>query len=120
MLRITIHTREDSLTFQLEGRLVGPWVKELRDCWQSTLCDGNRAVHIDLRGVTYVDAAGEELLADLYRHGADLFACDCQMKAVVEGIENTCVKSRSDERGHHETRTSKPTPSPRRLRRRPE
>jgi len=110
MLRITTHSTADALAFQLEGRLVGPWVTELRDCWRRTTSVGKRAVHIDLRAVTYVDAAGEALLADLYRQGADLFACDCQMKAVVAEIENTCVKSRSEERDHHGTRTSKSTP----------
>ena len=94
MLRITTHSTADSLTFQLEGRLVGPWVTELRDCWRKTPCHDKGAVHIDLRAVTYVDAAGEELLADMYRQGADLFACDCQMKAVVAEIETNCVKSR--------------------------
>ena len=109
MLRITTHSTADSLTFQLEGRLVGPWATELRDCWRRTTSVGKRAVHIDLRAVTYVDAAGEALLADLYRQGADLFACDCQMKAVVAEIENTCVKSRSNERDNHATKTSSPT-----------
>jgi anti-anti-sigma regulatory factor len=94
MLRITTHSTAESLTFQLEGRLVGPWVKELRDCWQRTAGDGKRAVRIDLRAVTYVDAAGEELLADLYRQGARLLACDCQMKAVVADIQRTSIKPR--------------------------
>ena len=94
MLRITTHTTADALTFQLEGRLVGPWVTELRDCWRRIPCDGKRAVHIDLRSVTYVDAGGKELLADLHRQGAQLFASDCLMRAVVAEIENTRVKSR--------------------------
>jgi hypothetical protein len=120
MLRITTHSTADSLTFQLEGRLVGPWVTELRDCWRRSLSDGKRAIHIDLRAVTYVDVAGEELLADLYRQGADLFAIDCQMKAVVAEIEKTCVNPRWDEMDNHKTRTSNPAPSPRRFRRRPD
>jgi anti-anti-sigma regulatory factor len=94
MLRITTHSCADSLTFQLEGRLTGPWVAELRQCWQSTAADGKRAIHIDLRALTYVDAAGEELLADMYRHGADLLAFDCQMKALVAEIEIASVQSR--------------------------
>jgi anti-anti-sigma regulatory factor len=105
MLRITIHSTADSVTFQLEGRLVGPWVTELRDCWRRTPCDGECAVHIDLRAVTFVDAAGEELLSDLYQQGADLLAIDCQMKALVAEIENTGVKSRWDERNDHGTGT---------------
>jgi len=110
MLRITTHSTGDSLTFQLEGRLAGPWVAELRECWRRTPSVGLRAVHIDLRGVTYVDAAGEQLLADLYRQGADLLAIDCQMKAVVAEIESTCVKSRWEERDDHGTGTSSRTP----------
>jgi hypothetical protein len=38
--------------------------------------------------VTFVDAAGEQLLADLHRQGAALDACDCQMKALVAEIES--------------------------------
>jgi hypothetical protein len=94
MLRITTHTNADSLTFQLEGRLVGPWVTELRDCWHSTVRPDQPPVHIDLRAVTYVDAAGKDLLSDLYRRGATLVANDCLMKAVVADIESTCGKSR--------------------------
>jgi len=108
MLRITTHSTADSLTFQLEGRLAGPWVTELRDCWDRTPADGRRPVHIDLRGVTYVDAAGEKLLADLYRQGADLLACGCQMKAVVAEIENAPGNSNREERDNHGTNTSTP------------
>jgi ABC-type transporter Mla MlaB component len=80
---------EDSITFLLEGKLVGPWVTELRDCWQRTPPDSKHEVQIDLRGVTYVDAAGRELLADLYRQGADLLASGCLMKALVAEIEGS-------------------------------
>jgi hypothetical protein len=56
----------------------------------------------------------------LYRQGADLFAGDCQMKAVVAEIENTCVNSHWDERDDHGAGASKPTSWPRRFRRRPD
>ena len=108
MLRITTHSTAETLTFQLEGRLVGPWVTELRDCWQRNPSDGKCAVHIDLRAVTYVDAAGEQLLADMYRQGARLFATDCQMRAVVAEIQHACVKSRREERTGNGKGTSKP------------
>jgi hypothetical protein len=87
MLRITTQSTADLLTFRLEGRLVGPWVAVLDECWRRTPSDGKRAVHIDLRAVTYVDAAGKELLTGLHRQGAALFAADCQMKALVAEIE---------------------------------
>jgi hypothetical protein len=37
VLRITIHDNPTSLTFQLEGKLEGPWVRELAACWQRTV-----------------------------------------------------------------------------------
>jgi hypothetical protein len=101
MLRITTHTTADSVTFRLEGRLVGPWVTELRECWRRTPLQGKRAIHIDLYGVTYVDVEGEELLADLFRQGADLLALDCQMKAIVAEIETSSVTPRCEERNGH-------------------
>ena len=110
MLRITTRLTAESLTFQLEGRLVGPWVTELRDCWEKTSFDTKRAVHIDLRAVTYVDAAGEGLLAELYRQGAHLLAFDCQMKAVVADIKACLSNKRLNERNDHGSGTSKAAP----------
>ena len=37
MLRITVHNHPGSVTFQLEGNLVGPWVREAEACWQRTV-----------------------------------------------------------------------------------
>ena len=34
MLRITVRDRPGALTFQPEGRLAGPWVRVLQECWQ--------------------------------------------------------------------------------------
>ncbi len=35
MLKITIHESPASLTFQVEGKLVGAWAKELEQAWNS-------------------------------------------------------------------------------------
>ena len=43
MLRITVHENPGWLTFQLEGRLAGPWVCEVDDCWQTTLAGRPRS-----------------------------------------------------------------------------
>jgi anti-anti-sigma regulatory factor len=94
MLRITTQNDNQLLTFRLEGRLAGPWVAEFRDCWQSTMSRGRPpVVQVDLRAVTFVDAAGKELLAGMYRQGANLIANDCQMKAVVAEIKNATAES---------------------------
>lgn len=87
MLRITANDSPRVLTFRLEGRLEGPWVPELEQCWRAMLDGENRpTVRVDLTGVTYIDAAGKAQLAKMHEHGAQLIAGDCVTKAVVEEI----------------------------------
>ena len=87
MLRITVHDDPESLTFQLEGRLAGPWVRVLQECWQSALARQRQPIlRVDLTGVTSIDAAGQACLAALHREGAEFIAADCLTRAVVAEI----------------------------------
>ena len=87
MLRITLHDRPEALTFQLEGRLAGPWVRVLQECWQSALAGRRQsALRVDLTEVTSIDAAGRACLAALHRRGAEFIAADCLTRAVVDEI----------------------------------
>ena len=84
MLRVTIHDGSKELRIRLEGRLAGPWVREVETCWEQSLASaGRRALIVDLRNVDFVDAAGERLLACMHRHGARLIACGAMMSHVV-------------------------------------
>jgi anti-anti-sigma regulatory factor len=90
MLRITVHDTPPVLTFQLEGRLAGPWVRELEACWQGILARQHEPiVRVDLTGVTFIDAAGQGCLAAMHRQGAEFIAPDCLTKAVVAEITQT-------------------------------
>jgi anti-anti-sigma regulatory factor len=90
MLRITVHDRAGALTFQLEGRLAGPWLRVLEDCWQGTLARRRKPIlRVDLTGVTFIDAAGQACLAAMHRQGAEFVAADCLTKAVVAEITQT-------------------------------
>jgi ABC-type transporter Mla MlaB component len=90
MLRISTHKNTEFLTFQLEGRLVGPWVATLRDCWKSCLTvNRGQEVQVDLSAVTFVDATGKRLLAEMCRKGAKFIARDCLMKAIVAELDQT-------------------------------
>ena len=87
MLRITVHDKAGALTFQLEGRLAGPWVRVLEESWQSALAgQGKPILRVDLTEVTSLDAAGQACLEALHRQGAEFVAADCLMKAVVADI----------------------------------
>jgi hypothetical protein len=90
MLRITIHDEPDSLTFQLEGKLAGPWVRELESCCRSTLAGQRKSVlRFDLTGVTWIDAAGKAFLAVMHTQGAEFLAHGCLMRAVVAELTDT-------------------------------
>jgi len=87
MLRITIHEEPIFLTFQLEGRLAGRWVRELEECWQrAAVTQPKPNIRVDLAGVTFVDAEGQACLVGMHQQGAELVAVDCLTKAVVDEI----------------------------------
>ena len=87
MLRITVHDKLGTLTFQLEGKVAGAWVQVLEECWQSTLTGERRALlRVDLTGVTFIDAAGQGCLAAIHRQGADFIAADALTRTIVAEI----------------------------------
>jgi anti-anti-sigma regulatory factor len=87
MLRITVHDKPPVLTFQLEGELAGPWVRELEECWQRALArQPEPFLRVDLTGVTFIEEAGKACLAALHRQGAEFVAADCLTKAIVAEI----------------------------------
>ncbi|MEP6635113.1 MAG: hypothetical protein ABJB97_00205 [Acidobacteriota bacterium] len=87
MLRITTDITEHAVTFILEGRLTGIWVSELERCWHTVWAARPRQpICVDMRALTFVDAAGKQLLTNMYGRGADLVASGCFMNRVVEDI----------------------------------
>lgn len=87
MMRITTNDNPRVLTLRLEGRLEGPWVHELEQCWRSLLDGASQpTVCVDLTGVTYIDAAGKARLAEMHEHGAQFITGDCVTKAIVAEI----------------------------------
>ena len=89
MLKITTHIDIDSnmTVFALEGRLIGPWVTELEQCWRTVpIGQSKPRLRVDLSGVTYIDAEGKALLAHMHHSGAELIAAGCLTKCIVEEI----------------------------------
>ena len=87
MLRITITDQKKRLAFQLEGRLAGPWVRELELCWRGAKeTKGEGLVEVDLTAVVFIDEDGKALLGRMHREGAKLVATGCLNKCIVEGI----------------------------------
>ncbi|MBH0208427.1 MAG: hypothetical protein HP495_07915 [Nitrospira sp.] len=88
MLKITSQrdsARQD-LCLILEGRLAGQWVDELRVYCGRVAANQQRCSLIDLTGVTFVDAEGKALLAQLWQQGTELRASGCLTRCLVEDI----------------------------------
>lgn len=69
-LRITIEEKAEATALKLEGRIAGPWVAELSRTWAEIKPQlKSRKLSIDLRGTTYADIAGLEVLRAIYAQG---------------------------------------------------
>ena len=88
MLRITIAETLSEQKWTLEGRLVQPWVSELKSCWtQTETARRKRKCVVDLSGVTFIDKSGERALSELCKEGAQLIATGVYTRHVVHNIE---------------------------------
>ena len=88
MLRITIAETLSEQRWTLEGRLVQPWISELKSNWARTeTARRERRCVVDLTGVTFIDKSGEKVLAELSKQGAELIATGCYTRHVVRNIE---------------------------------
>ncbi|HEY2589593.1 MAG TPA: hypothetical protein VGI81_27860 [Tepidisphaeraceae bacterium] len=64
MLRITEISEANAVTLKLAGKLVGPWIGELRSaCGRAAARYGT--VRLDLADVSFVDADGIALIREL-------------------------------------------------------
>ena len=88
MLRITIAETVTEQRWTLEGRLVQPWISELKSHWAKTeTARRERKCVVDLTGVTFIDKSGEKVLAQLCEEGAALVATGMYTCHVVHNIE---------------------------------
>lgn len=91
MLKITVSHEHPGMSFTLSGRLVGPWVQELRQCWLMADMNDPRQCRVDLRDVSFIDEAGARLLAQMTREGVSIQASGCLTKAIVESLDKASV-----------------------------
>jgi hypothetical protein len=88
MLRIYIHDEAPVTSIVVEGKLVGPWVKELEKCWKSLVtAHPFRSMLVDLVHVTFIDSDGRALLTMMRRKGAKLLSSGVLINSIVADIE---------------------------------
>lgn len=82
MLRITRVDSEEGAIVRLEGRLVGPWVSELRS-FVAAHADGVTR-RLDIAGLDFVDRDGAELLIELRATGAEIVSARPYVAELLE------------------------------------
>lgn len=87
MLRITVDQQRDPVVLKVEGKLAGPWVRELEMCWQNTRrkCAGRR-LRVELSDVGFVEDRGRVLLKEMLHSGDELVASGPMMTSILEEI----------------------------------
>src|ERR1700686_893296 len=87
MLRITIEQKPGKISLTVEGKLAGPWVSALEQSWKDLRSSSSgESLSINLCGVSFIDAAGKALLAEIHRQGGKLVAEGCLNQAIVREI----------------------------------
>jgi anti-anti-sigma regulatory factor len=93
MLKITITETTSERRWIVQGRLVGPWVSELRTTWKMAHRLDKRACIIDLNDVTFMDKSGERLLRAMSKKGAQLMSGGLYVKHVLEQLKKSWMPS---------------------------
>ena len=93
MLKIAVSNTDPGTIFVLSGRLAGPWVDEVRDCWLKQKKHESAPCHVDLREVTFIDEAGTRLLFQMSREGVTIQASGCLTRAIVHSLDKTGVRN---------------------------
>jgi outer membrane protein TolC/ABC-type transporter Mla MlaB component len=87
MLRITTETKRARTVVSVEGRIAGPQVATLEQCWRELYAASPKQKFVlNLCGVSFIDSAGKVLLREIHRLGADLQAEGCLNEAIVQEI----------------------------------
>jgi outer membrane protein TolC len=87
MLRITTERKRGKVILSVEGRLAGPFVGTLEQCWRELRgASPDEKFHVDLCGVSFIDAAGRILLKAIHSQGGVLVAEGCLNQAIVKEI----------------------------------
>jgi anti-anti-sigma regulatory factor len=95
MLKITISEQSGRTTFALEGRLCGQWATEASRAWSQLISmDHKKEIVLDLEGVTFIDRAGEELLAWALERGTRVRASGVLVNHVVQEVQQKATRSR--------------------------
>jgi hypothetical protein len=91
MMKISVVESRRRLRLVIEGKLIAPWIAELRKTWDAYRPQlGARTLIIDLRNVTYISREGEDALLDLMTEGAKFTCRGVFTRRVLDQLAHRC------------------------------
>jgi len=113
MLRITSDKKKGKVVLTVEGRIAGPWVSTLEQCWRELrAASPDEKFSINLCGVIFIDPAGKTLLKEIHRQGGQLVAEGCLNQAIVREIKDTGNRGKNEGSGDKDKEDQGPKGSP--------
>jgi outer membrane protein len=104
MLRITSDKKKGKVVLTVEGKLAGPWVGTLEQCWRELrAASPDEKFSLNLCAVSFIDPAGKTLLKEIHRQGGQLIAEGCLNQAIVREIHDTGSRTKNgsgDDKGN--------------------
>ena len=99
MLRISSEAKRGKVVLTVEGRLAGPWVAALAQCWRELRgASPDEKFSVNLCGVSFIDPAGKALLQEIHQQGGRLIAEGCLNQAIVDEIRSRGKGSEREDR----------------------
>jgi hypothetical protein len=97
MLRISVVDSRTQRRLVLEGKVIAPWVSELRTTWKTAKTElRGRALVIDLRNITVISQEGENALLELISEGAKFRCSGVLTKHLIQQLTRRCKRSSSE------------------------
>ena len=87
MLKISEPLTNHAVTLKLEGRLIGPWVAELKNACEQHLA-AKQSINLDFADVTFADGTGLALLLRLRARGVTLLNCSPFLEEELRTVQN--------------------------------
>ncbi|MBN4054759.1 STAS domain-containing protein [Nitrospira defluvii] len=85
MFKITCGKEEDGvILLRVDGRIVGPWVEELKEKCKSCLAEKKRLI-LDLSGVSFIDEHGVKVLNELKKTRVEVRGCSLFLSGLLDG-----------------------------------
>ena len=87
MLKISVVDSRTERRLVLEGKLIAPWVAELRTAWKAVKGEiAGRQLVVDLKNISVISQEGENALLELMSEGAKFRCSGVVIKHVIREL----------------------------------